>query len=345
MSQNYINHIAFVLDASASMQRHTQGLIKVADAQIAKLAQQSKDRDQETRVTVYSFDDRVRCLIYDKDVLRLPSIASLYHPGGNTALINATMTSIVDLETTPQKYGDHSFLAFVLTDGEENASRYAARYNEPVYTDFMLRQKIQQLADNWTVAALVPDVVAKRDAQQFGFPQGNIAIWDASTQQGLEEAIEKISTATDTYMTMRTTGTRGSKTLFGGTNQVNSASVAATGLPPLDRDRYKLHPIPAIPDKTEVQKYIQSLGLPFRLGTVFYQLSKPEKVQAGKTLAVREKKTDRVFMGPQVRGLLNLPDTEVRIHPDSNPLFDVFIQSNSTNRHLVAHTTLMILGS
>ena len=345
MSQNYINHIALVLDASSSMHQHTDGLIKVADAQIAKLAQQSKDRDQETRVTVYSFADQVTCLIYDKDVLRLPSIASLYRAHGNTALINATITSIVDLETTPQKYGDHSFLIFVLTDGEENASQYAYRFKETVYNGKQLQQKLSQLPDNWTVAALVPNVVAKRDAQAFGFPAGNIAVWDTTSQQGLEEAIEKISTATDSYMTMRTTGTRGSKTLFGGANQVNAASVAATGLPPLDRSTYKLHPIPGIPEKTEVQKYIQSLGLPFKLGTVFYQLSKPEKVQAGKTIAVREKKTDRVFMGPQVRGLLNLPDTEVRIHPDTNPAYDVFIQSNSTNRHLVPHTTLLILGS
>lgn len=343
MSQNYINHIALVLDASSSMQTHSDALIKVADAQIAKLAQQSKDHDQETRVTVYSFADQVKCLVYDKDVLRLPSISTLYRAQGNTALINATMTSIVDLETTPQKYGDHSFLIFVLTDGEENASQYASRFKEPVYAASALRQKLGQLPDNWTVAALVPNVVAKRDAQGFGFPAGNIAVWDTSTQQGLEEAIESIAVASSSYMTMRSTGTRGSKTLFGGTNQVNAASVASLGLPPLDRSMYTLHPIPAIPDKTEVQKYIQSLGLPFKLGTVFYQLSKPEKIQAGKTLAVREKKTDRVFMGPQVRGLLNLPDAEVRIHPDTNPQFDVFVQSNSTNRHLVAHTTLMIL--
>lgn len=333
--QNYINHFVLVLDASGSMSNLANDLIRIADAQIAQWAKESKEMNQETRVTIYSFDDAAKCLIYDTDVLRLPSIKTLYEIGGMTALIDASILAIEDLAMTPEKYGDHSFLVFVLTDGEENRSRNS-------YLN--LKTKIETLPDHWTVAALVPNVIGKRKAQQFGFPAGNIAIWDATTKEGLEESMATIAAASSSYMTARASGTRSTKTLFGGANQVNAQTVAASGLKPLDPAKYLLHPIPGIPDKTQVQEYItQKLGLPFRLGTVFYQLTKPEKIQAGKVLAILEKGTDKLYMGPQVRDMLGLPALEVRIHPDTNPQYKVFVQSNSTNRHLVAHTTLLVM--
>jgi hypothetical protein len=69
-SQNYINHVALVLDASSSMSHLSRKVVDVADQQIAYLARRSRELDQETRVTVYVFADKVECVIYDKDVLR-----------------------------------------------------------------------------------------------------------------------------------------------------------------------------------------------------------------------------------------------------------------------------------
>lgn len=334
-TENYINHIALVLDASGSMDGLQKDLIRIADAQVVQLAEQSKQLDQETRITTYAFDDKVVCGHYDKDVLRLPSIATFYKLGGRTKLIDATLKAIEDLEKSATLYGDHSFLIFVLTDGAENDSRRSA---------MELRAKLASLPENWTVAILVPNSMGKYQAQNYGFAPGNIAIWDAGSKEGLEKSMTAVAAATSSYMTGRTTGTRGSKNLFGGTSQVNAASVASLGIQPLDPKRFLLHPIPNIPDKTEVRDYIvNQLGIPFHLGTVFYELSKPEKVQAGKELAVLEKGTDKVYMGPQVRGLLGLPAMETRVKPDFNPAYKIFIQSNSTNRHLVAHTRLLIM--
>jgi Mg-chelatase subunit ChlD len=69
--QNYINHVVLVLDESASMTNHKRDLVRVADGQIEYLARRSQELDQETRVSVYVFSNEVKCLIYDKDVLRL----------------------------------------------------------------------------------------------------------------------------------------------------------------------------------------------------------------------------------------------------------------------------------
>ncbi|KPC83312.1 hypothetical protein ADL27_47255, partial [Streptomyces sp. NRRL F-6602] len=104
------------------MSRLSGKVIEVADQQIAYLARRSRELDQETRVTVYVFANKVECVIYDKDVLRMPSLKQLYRVGGMTALLAATLTSQRELAQTAQLYGDHSFLTFVLTDGQENAS-------------------------------------------------------------------------------------------------------------------------------------------------------------------------------------------------------------------------------
>lgn len=109
-AQNYINHVALVLDASSSMSHLSRKVVEVADQQIAYLARRSQELDQETRVTVYVFADKVECVIYDKDVLRMPSLKQMYRAGGMTALLAATLKSQRELAQTAQLYGDHSFL-------------------------------------------------------------------------------------------------------------------------------------------------------------------------------------------------------------------------------------------
>lgn len=56
-----------------------------------------------------------------------------------------------------------------------------------------------------------------------------------------------------------------------------------------------------------------------------------------------EKKTDRVYTGPEARALLGLPDVEARIKPDHNDEFTIFVQSTSVNRKLVPNTRLLLM--
>jgi hypothetical protein len=332
MTQNYINHVALVLDASGSMGKHKIQLIKVADDQIKYLARRSQELDQETRVTVYMFADRPNCLIYDKDVLRLPSIASLYKTGGNTALIDATLLSQEDLSLISEKYGDHSFLTFVLTDGEENRSKRKPH---------LLAQMLGSLADNWTVAALVPNQRAKHEAKRFGFPADNIAIWDPNSEEGTSEAGVAIQGALDSYMVARSTGVRGTRTLFSTSKEVvNKQTVAATGLTPLSKSQFQLIPVPR---DSVIKDFVEATGRPYVTGRGFYQLMKPETIQANKVLAVVENKTAKVFVGDGVRALVGLPDMEVRVRPGHNPDYTIFVQSTAINRKLIAGTKLLLL--
>lgn len=339
--QNYINHIAMVLDMSLSMWGHKGNLIKVADGQIAHLAQRSKELDQETRITVYTFNTSAQCVIYDKDVLRLPSIAEFYNPTGGTALIDATMGALDDLAMTPEKYGDHAFLIYVLTDGEENSSRK--------FRSSDLTHRIEALPGHWTLASLVPNAIGKHEAKRFGFLSDNIAIWDTSSTQGVQEVGAKIKAATDTFMDNRTKGVRGTKNLFGGKDTVNDAAIAAAGLKPLAPSEYFLVPVPPQPadrhgEPIKIKEFVEGCNHRYQIGKAYYQLNKREKIQGNKAVAVLEKKTSKVFVGPQARKLVGLPDTEVRANPDANPDYSIFVQSTSVNRYLEVGTKLLLMA-
>ena len=332
--QNIINHIGLVLDSSLSMTRHHRNLVQVADNQIKHLARRSQELDQETRISVWTFSDpdSIQCVVWDKDVLRLPSIAPFYRPQGNTAFIDATLKSIDDLSETPERYGDHSFLVFALTDGEENRSRNIAP---------TLQQRLAGLPDHWTVAALVPDMSAKHEAKRFGFPAGNIEIWNTESATGVSEAGDRVRDATDSYMKARAAGTRSTRSLFStDATAVNVATIAQAGLKPMARGTYILVPVPT---DSRIDDFTRACGHEYKAGNGFYQLMKREEIQATKDIVVVGKKDHKVYSGQDARQVVGLPDMNVRVSPNHNPDFDIFVQSTSINRKLIAGTRYLYL--
>jgi len=335
---NIINHIGLVLDASSSMTSRAPSLIKVADAQIAYLAQRSKELNQETRISVwtFSYSHQINCVVWDMDVLRLPSIANYYKPYGNTALIDATIQSIRDLSETPERYGDHSFLVYVLTDGQENDSVNGSALG--------LKEHIEKLPDNWTLAALVPDANGKYEAKRFGFPPGNIEVWDSTSNLGVEEVGKRIRVATDSYMTGRASGIRSTTGLFStDSSAVNKTTIKSAGLKPLTASKYKLVPVPR---DVEIRQFTQDCGFQYIIGQGFYELSKTETIQPQKVIAIVERgPRGKVYVGADARNMIGLPDAEVRVKPDFNADYAVYVQSTSVNRKLKAGTKYLYLVS
>lgn len=331
---NYINHVVLVLDASSSMSPHKNELIAVADGQVQYLARRSQELDQETRVSVYTFNNTAQCLIYDKDVLRLPSIGSLYQPNGMTALIDASLLALNDLSKTATLYGDHAFLTFVLTDGQENRSR-----NKPQ----ALKTHLAGLPDNWTVACLVPDQRSIFEAKSFGFYPENIGVWDAKTAAGVTEVGETIRRATESFMDARAKGVRGTRSLFStGIDAVNVKTVHEN-LTPLRKSAYDIFPVH---HDAAIKEYVPTrTGKSYTVGKGYYQLTKTETIQAQKEIVIREKVTGEVYSGDAARDLIGLPrDLEVRVKPDANPEYDIFVQSTSVNRKLIKDTDVLVLN-
>lgn len=338
IKQGLTNHVTLVLDRSGSMHTHKDAVIRAVDAQIASLAEMSQKMDQETRVTVVIFDEIVDVLVYDKDVLRLPSIKEYYQPRNMTALVDATLQAIDDLAMIPELYSDHAYLLFVLTDGVENASK-----NRPS----TLAAKVKSLGDNWTVAALVPDMRGEEYAQRCGFPPGNILQWDITSEAGFQRAADTISRATETFMANRAAGVRGSTGIFStSADAVNAKTIKAAGLEPVKSSAFQVVHVtndgamrnPQIRDWVE-----KEAGHRYTTGRAFYELTKSEKIQPQKSVMVMDKKTKKVYGGQAARNLLGLPDMEVRVRPDFNPDYSIFVQSTSTNRKLVGNTRVLLM--
>lgn len=341
-----INHVVKLVDVSGSMRGKEAAVIKVLDNQVAFMAQLSRDTDQETRVTIYFFDDQVECVVFDTDVLRLPSIADLYHVRGRTALRDAFIQAQAELAQTCQLYGDHAYLMFGFTDGYENAS--ATR-------PYQLTDMLKTLPKNWTTAIFVPDVNGRLAAVGAGFPEGNVAIWNTNSATGVEEVGQEMQKATSDYFNLRASGVTGTRTLFAtDPTAVNAATIKAAKLAPLAQGTYDLISVARIKpgegtlnkDKQpcwEIKAFLEHNGLRFVLGRNFYKMNKQEIIAGDKELAVREKATNKVYVGAGVRAMIGLSDQKQRVAADRNPDYDIFVQSKSNNRYLFNGDEILVL--
>ncbi|MBP0448722.1 MULTISPECIES: vWA domain-containing protein [unclassified Kitasatospora] len=353
-----VNHVSLVVDKSGSMRQHEAQLVRVVDEFVKGLQEESDRLGHETRISLYAFDHQVQNLVWDMDVKHLPSLRGLYGvDNGATALIESAVKSIDDLKNIWEGYGEHSFLQVVVTDGEENASGYsetgqmhtrmASRKGSTVLRTWMdrIQGAMDDLPDHWTSAILVPNSLAKRTAQEYGFPAGNIAIWDADSSKGVEEAIGTVKTAATSFLRGREQGVRGTRNLFTMGQDLSATEVKAN-LDALDAGKYILIPVD---QQLPIREFVTSAGHPYKTGCAFYELSKREKIQGNKQLAVAEKDpatgrmTGRVFSGPAARQLLGLPKSEATVKPGDNPSYTVFVQSTSVNRKLVPDTKLLVL--
>lgn len=88
------------------------------------------------------------------------------------------------------------------------------------------------------------------------------------------------------------------------------------------------------------------LGPVYQVRRAYYQLTKPEKVQAAKDILIRDKSTGAIYGGHQARALIGMPTgCEVRVRPGDHGNYDIFVLSTSHNRKLVANTDLLYKNS
>jgi hypothetical protein len=374
LKQRKINHVAFVVDESGSMEHLVNEVPKVFDAQVRWLAELSTDMDQETRVTLVTLSGTdVKVVLYDQDVLRLPSLVGNYRPANGTPLVQAVGKAIEDLQKTPELYGDHGFLLFALTDGDENTSvipgqSWNWQYNPKQAKADYLSKLLGSLGDNWTVACLVPDFRGKMLAEQFGFAKGNIAIWDASSKQGLNDAGREIKQATGQYFEARAQGTRGTKQLFKTVvaKSVTQDQVNAANLTPVDPADFMIIPVALsssskltikIPKRSvtlknpdgikhvEIQPFVEETGRPYVAGRAYYRLTKSEKYYYGKGVALVHRTTRKVFRGPECEKLLEIDAQTTRIKPPAKTdEYEVYVCSTSFNRQIEVGGSILLFN-
>jgi hypothetical protein len=336
------NHLFFIIDASSSMEKLKAQVVAVMDGQVGTLAQQSSPEmhDQETRITIYTFSDRIshgevaKCLIWDKDVLRVPSVKGLYVPYGWTALCDAMIAVLAEARQIPIAHGDHSFLIILLSDGKENKSLAISLRELP--------RVIRELPQNWTVAAFAPGVIEKLALENLGFPPGNVQVWNPDEDNAVQEVGETISAVTDSYMAARSEGMQGTRNLF--SMAAPKVRDLIAGIPPLTPGSYYWLEVSAddFPQGVEIAQFITHCQGTYTPGKVLYQMMKRERIQEYKKVAV--KADDDVYISPELRIRLGLPThSEARISPGAFAGYSVYVESRSFNRKLMGGTRVLVL--
>lgn len=333
---NYKNCVTLILDASGSMRPLKNKVMEVFDSQVQHLIKKSKELGQETRVSCYVFSDTVEPVVFDTDCLRVPNIRDFYEIQGNTALIDATLTALSDLQKIPQVVGQLSHLVLVISDGENNVNNRKSS---------VLAHTIKELPDNFTLACLVPDEDSAKEAESFGFPTNNIQIWE-TTEKGFETASKTIMAATSNYMAARSSGMKSTKNLFNldasnlrATDVRNNLEELKSGV---EYDLFPVHGngVNKVQIKPYVESWTQKTYVP---GSTYYLLSKPEVIQSYKQLAIQSKRSGKVYAGTKARQLLGLPNYDVKINPSNYGDYDLYAQSTSVNRNLVPGTKIIVM--
>lgn len=344
------NYIGISRDHSGSMASIARYAARDYNNNIASIKENSVKQNQDTIVSV------VKCGVGQNGITREvinSSVSTLQvlneskygATGGSTPLFDSVGDLIEQFERCPDANDPTvSFLVMAITDGQDNASRKWKH---------TLGNKIAQLqsTDRWSFVFRVPRSQPygsnyKLDLVRMGIPDGNILEWD-QTEQGVEVATQATTQAFEQYFTGRTRGVTSTKNFYTTDLTQVSARKLKSALVEIT-DKVEFLDVTAADNGKQIRAFIEAKrGAVMGRGAAFYQLTKKEdEVQDHKQIAIRDKKTKKVFSGVEARNMLGLPHNgTVKVAPGNHGGFDIFIQSTSVNRKLLTGTQVMYWDS
>ena len=158
-----LTELVFILDKSGSM----SGLENDTIGGFNSMLEQQKKVGGQCIITTVLFDNRYE-LLHDRMDLRAirPITRREYSVGGSTALLDAMGKTIHKIATaqknTAEDYRAEKVMFVIITDGEENASRY---YSSAQVKDMIRRQKERY---GWEFIFLGANIDAVETAGRFG---------------------------------------------------------------------------------------------------------------------------------------------------------------------------------
>lgn len=329
--------IALVRDHSGSMNRISAGACRDYNATIEAIKSAAHATAQPTYVSVlelgYEGTTDVRTVISHQSVEALTPLAR-YEARGGTPLWDAVAAAVRQLQSHPLASDPTTaFCVMITTDGRDEHSRRE--------TERSIQHVMDELngTDRWTFVFRVPNNEVNR-LLRMGLPEGNLLPWDQSAAS--VAATQQATTAAFTeYFSGRSKGMTSTKKFFANMADVKIEDVKHT-LTNIGAEVQLLPVGPREHDKA-IREFVEDrTGGKMLKGAAFYQLTKNElKVQGYKLVAVRNQKTGEVFAGPAARALIGLPSYDAKVAPDNLGEWDVFIQSTSVNRKVVAGTNLL----
>lgn len=328
------NYIGFSKDASGSMGSLARAAIKDYNANITAVKDAATAHMLDTIVYSNSFASSVTREVVNSNPHVLKPLER-WDSSGLTALYDGIGDLIEQFEKVPDINDQKvSFLIMATTDGEENHSQK--------WTSGSLANKIKELqaTERWTFVVRVPKG-QRHTVSSLGIPEGNIQEWDTTTAGIEASAVATTQSMTKFYAT-RASGQKGSSVFFADAAQVDTSTLKDI------TDQTSLYVVAPNQNGMELRDFILKHRQVYLKGSAFYQLTKTEpRVQHDKIVAVRDRNPQsktfgKVYAGKDARKMIGLPDNaNARLHPGDHKDYDIFIQSKSVNRKLVAQTGVL----
>lgn len=330
-----VQYVTFVLDYSGSMMGLSRKLIESYKNELNTLREQSASTKILTFVSVVVFGNDIQYMYSAVPVndVRLDTLR--YSNMGGTALFDAIGTALSTFNTVMNPVvNDTAHLVTVITDGEENQSKNYRNTIGHVIAQYNTR-------GDTTVVIQCPPYI-KQQLVDCGIPQDNITTW-VGTEQSLNDTSLQKTAGLNSYYQARTKGTRSVSNFYSpdlnfSPTKLKRELVDVT-------HQFLIAGITKTWNGKQIRDFVESeLNKSYTKGCSYYQLTKPETVQAAKQIVVRDLGTGRMYGGEDARELLKIPEhQEFKIVPSNwNNQYEVFIQSTSVNRKLVAGTKILV---
>lgn len=205
-----LTHVAFVLDASGSMERDKAETISGFNAQVGTVREGAVTAGRTTFTDVqFGGEVRMNAVATDIDAMH-PLTAATYRPDGNTPLYDALGDTVAALLATPRiDEANTATLVTVFTDGLENAS---TRYDAATLSGLIERL---EATGRWTFALVGPRGSVHQLADALAVRHDNVGAYDPLSVAEKVEAFGTTQVASAAYMAARSAGATSRRGLFG----------------------------------------------------------------------------------------------------------------------------------
>lgn len=326
-------YVSLVLDESGSMYNLRSGAIKSINDAVGTAKETSVGQEVSMSLTTFAYHPKR--VFFNTDVNAVKQFSgSDYCPSGQTALFDAVLQAINDLKGVKDVNSeDVSFLVLVTTDGYENHSRASA--NDVI----RLLNEVEKTG-RWTFAFQVPPGHKANLVNNFKISSDNVREWE-STDVGMAESSVANQVGLTSYFAARSAGVKAVKKFYEVTTDLsNIRTVDLKKLKDIQRDFKTFTVSKEAPVKDFVEDKTKSS---YVIGSAYYQLMKPEKVQQKKEVLIMEKGKKAIYGGTEARDLVGLPkDGEAKVEPGNHSNYDIFVQSTSVNRKLPRGTKVLV---
>lgn len=165
-----LTEIICILDRSGSM----SNIIDDSIGGLNEFLDKQRELPGEARVTIVLFDNDTEILYNNMDIKYIPKITKdVYYPRGMTALYDAMCKTVDDvgvrLRKTRESQRPEKVIVVVITDGQENASRYFKDVE-------MVREKVTHQTEkySWNFVFLAANQDAFSSGAALGISGANI---------------------------------------------------------------------------------------------------------------------------------------------------------------------------